>query len=78
MTLNEFKAWFEGFTDGMADAPTPEQWAKVKAKVGLLASAPLLHDYSRVPQLIGAGQPGAIAQSYGVLGKPGPDHKIQN
>lgn len=21
MTLNEFKAWFEGFTDGMADAP---------------------------------------------------------
>ncbi len=28
MTLNEFKAWLEGFSDAMGDTPTPEQWAK--------------------------------------------------
>lgn len=34
MTLQEFKAWLDGFTDAMGDAPTPEQWAKIKAKLG--------------------------------------------
>lgn len=33
MTLNEFKAWLDGFADAMGDAPTPEQWAKIKAKL---------------------------------------------
>ena len=33
MTLSEFKAWFEGFTEGMEGAPTADQFAKIKAKV---------------------------------------------
>lgn len=34
MTLNEFKAWLEGYSEGFADGmPTAEQWAKVKAKL---------------------------------------------
>lgn len=33
MKLSEFKAWLDGFTDAMGDAPTPEQWAKIKAKL---------------------------------------------
>ena len=34
MTLQEFKAWLEGFEEAFADgAPTPDQWAKVKSKL---------------------------------------------
>lgn len=33
MTLAEFKAWLEGFKEAMGDAPTPEQWQKVLAKL---------------------------------------------
>lgn len=33
MTLTEFKAWLEGFGEHIAEAPTPEQWTKIKAKI---------------------------------------------
>ena len=33
MTLSEFKAWFEGFSEGIDKAPTEKQFAKIKAKV---------------------------------------------
>ena len=33
MTPQEFKAWFEGFTDAMSAPPTAEQWEKIKARV---------------------------------------------
>lgn len=36
MTLNEFRAWFDGFSEAIGDAPTPDQWAKIKAKVDAL------------------------------------------
>ena len=36
MTLVEFRAWFEGFSDGISEAPTKEQWAKVVDKVKTL------------------------------------------
>lgn len=36
MTFNEFRAWFDGFSEAIGDAPTPEQWAKIKAKVDSL------------------------------------------
>lgn len=39
MTPDQFKAWFEGFCEGISDAPTPEQWAKIKAKIGELRAA---------------------------------------
>lgn len=33
MTLSEFKAWFEGFTEGMEAAPDEKQWERIKARV---------------------------------------------
>jgi len=33
MTLNEFKAWLEGFDTAIQDSPTPEQWMKIKEKL---------------------------------------------
>ncbi len=33
MTLAEFKAWFEGFTESMEGAPTEAQFERIKAKV---------------------------------------------
>jgi hypothetical protein len=34
MTLQEFKAWFQGYTEDMKSTPTKEQWAKIKLRVG--------------------------------------------
>ena len=33
MTLPEFKSWLDGFSEGMGETPTPEQWAKIKGKL---------------------------------------------
>lgn len=33
MTPVEFRAWLDGFAEAVEGAPTPEQWAKVKAKL---------------------------------------------
>lgn len=42
MTLSEFKAWFEGFTESIEgkSAPTQKQWARIKEKVALIDGAP--------------------------------------
>lgn len=42
MTLSEFKAWFEGYTDGMDEkAPSEKQWKKIKAKVSEITGTPI-------------------------------------
>lgn len=33
MTLNEFKAWFSGFTESMDGVPDEKQWERIKARV---------------------------------------------
>lgn len=33
MKLDEFKAWFEGFTEGTDGAPTAKQWKRIKERV---------------------------------------------
>lgn len=33
MTINEFRAWLDGFKEAIGEAPTPDQWAKVLEKV---------------------------------------------
>ena len=38
MTLSEFKAWFEGFTENLDGAPSAKQFEKIKAKVGEISS----------------------------------------
>lgn len=40
MTVDEFKAWFEGFCDGIEGSPTVDQWAKIRDKVAKLNSTP--------------------------------------
>lgn len=40
MNLSEFKAWFEGFTDGIDSNPTEKQWEKIKAKVAEIKAEP--------------------------------------
>lgn len=36
MTLAEFKAWFEGYTEAIEGAPTAAQFDKIKKKVATL------------------------------------------
>ena len=36
MTLAEFKAWFEGFTESMDGPPNAEQWDRIKERVALV------------------------------------------
>jgi hypothetical protein len=33
MKIDEFKAWFEGFTESMDKPPTEKQWKRIKARV---------------------------------------------
>ena len=51
MTLNEFRAWFDGFSEAIGDAPTPEQWARIKAKLAQardpVVVPSVLRDYPR-------------------------------
>jgi len=37
MTPNEFKAWFDGFCEGVDGRPTKEQWEKIVLRVKDLA-----------------------------------------
>jgi hypothetical protein len=39
MTNNEFKAWFEGFSESIERTPTAKQWEKITAKVKLIDGA---------------------------------------
>lgn len=41
MTLNEFKAWFEGYTEGLEGAPTAAQFARIKEKVKAIDGTPV-------------------------------------
>lgn len=34
MTLSEFKAWFEGFTENLDGPPNKKQWARIQKRVG--------------------------------------------
>ncbi len=34
MTMQEFKAWFEGFTESMSGPPNKKQWERIKERVG--------------------------------------------
>lgn len=40
MTLNEFKAWFEGFSEIMEGPPNDDQWKRIKARVDEIDGAP--------------------------------------
>lgn len=41
MTLSEFKAWFEGFTESMDGPPSLKQWERIQARVKEISGAPV-------------------------------------
>jgi hypothetical protein len=41
MTLAEFKAWFDGFTEEMDEAPTKKQWERIKKRVKEIDGSPV-------------------------------------
>ncbi len=45
MTLNEFKAWFEGFTESIEKQPTAKQWARITEQVGNINDVPCYTKY---------------------------------
>jgi len=51
MTLAEFKAWFEGYTEGITGAPTEAQFDRIKKKVaaidGAVTTYPVYVDWYR-------------------------------
>lgn len=43
MQLSEFKAWFEGYTEGLEGAPTKAQFDRIKAKVSEITGTPITY-----------------------------------
>ena len=41
MKLDEFKAWFEGFTESMEGRPTDKQWKRIKEQVKKIDGTPV-------------------------------------
>lgn len=41
MTLSEFKAWFEGFTETMDGPPSLKQWERIQARVKEITGSPV-------------------------------------
>lgn len=41
MRIDEFKAWFEGFTEAMKGIPTKDQWTRIKARVAEVDGTPV-------------------------------------
>ena len=44
----EFKAWFEGFSEGLDDTPSDEQWARGIEKVEAIEVEPGQTDVERI------------------------------
>lgn len=43
MNLQEFKAWFDGFTENLEAAPTAKQWKRIKEQVSAIDGAPITY-----------------------------------
>ena len=41
MTPQEFKAWFDGFTENVDKQPTQKQWARIKERVAEIDGKPV-------------------------------------
>jgi hypothetical protein len=41
MTPQEFKSWFDGFTEALPGVPTKAQWARIKERVGEIDGKPV-------------------------------------
>jgi hypothetical protein len=43
MTKSEFKAWFDGFCEGMDGVPNEKQWERIKARVAEIDDTPVTY-----------------------------------
>ncbi len=43
MTLTEFKAWFDGYTENLEGAPNGKQWKRIKEQVGKIDGTPITY-----------------------------------
>ncbi|RJO66990.1 MAG: hypothetical protein C4523_10890 [Myxococcales bacterium] len=43
MTPQEFKAWFDGFTEALEGTPTDDQWKRIKARVAEIDGKPVTY-----------------------------------
>jgi hypothetical protein len=76
MNLAEFKAWLDGFSAAIGDAPTPEQWAKIREKLETVPPLTFVPRHPTVspptyvpgmtPPTTGDRAPGAYGGSTGV------------
>jgi hypothetical protein len=41
MTPQEFKSWFDGFTEALPGVPTKAQWERIKSRVGEIDGKPV-------------------------------------
>jgi len=45
MNTQEFKAWFEGFTENVKGSPTEKQWKRIQERVGEITPEPTTYRY---------------------------------
>lgn len=45
MTVNEFKAWFEGYTEGIREIPNKKQWARIVERVSEIDASSNCYHY---------------------------------
>ena len=65
MTLAEFKASFEGYTEGIGAAPNEAQWERIRTVVGrLCASTAPANPYAGYQTM----NPGTSLSNFGVVG----------
>lgn len=69
MTLNEFRFWLEGFEESFSgsynNAPSREQWAKIKERIGAITDESCTHQRSSRQRIISTPDPHFIRQLAG-------------
>lgn len=48
MTIAEFKAWMDGYSIAIIDAPTPDQWVMIKRKLDLVCEGLRVSDFEEL------------------------------
>ena len=78
MTVSEFKAWFEGYTENLNSevAPSKKQWTRIKERIAEIKEAPVpVYQQRRtVPYYSNIGGYGTVASNAAASNYAGNDH----